>query len=235
MSGGSDSSEDMLLGGGKKGSFQPDEDPIQTYSDQSQSFRSRPMSDIHVVHQRQGKPAQRILLLCHYLFKALALTLYVLCEIIGLGYITSFVFVVMLLSIDFWLVKNLSGRLLAGLRWWSVTDDRGKMHWRFEAWSPEERQIAYQSQVHLFWIGIMVQQGFWSVFMLSALFRLKLGWFVITFIGSSLNGANIYGYIRCRLNQRNQEAGFVTRVRDSFIGLFRPSGYMRGNPVASQQ
>ena len=23
-------------------------------------------------------------------------------------------------SIDFWLVKNLSGRLLAGLRWWNV-------------------------------------------------------------------------------------------------------------------
>ena len=30
-------------------------------------------------------------------------------------------------SVDFWLVKNLSGRLLAGLRWWNVavTDDAG--------------------------------------------------------------------------------------------------------------
>ena len=33
-------------------------------------------------------------------------------------------------------------------RWWSVIDDEtGKMSWKFEAWTPEERQVAYTSQV----------------------------------------------------------------------------------------
>ncbi|XP_059088181.1 uncharacterized Golgi apparatus membrane protein-like protein CG5021 isoform X2 [Tigriopus californicus] len=189
------------------------------------------MSNIHVVHQRRGKPEQRALLLCHFFFKFLALMIYLFSGLWGLGYITTFVIVVMLLSIDFWLVKNLSGRLLAGLRWWSVTDDLGQMHWRFEGWTPEERQIAYKSQVHLFWMGIIAQQTIWTILLLSALFGLKLAWMVIGSIAFSLNGANVFGYIRCRLNQRNQEAGFLSRIRDSVVRLFKPSGYMKGEPI----
>ena len=101
-----------------------------------------------MVFQRQGKPQQRLILACHFAFKFAAFFTYVLCNIIGLGYISTFVFVLMLLSIDFWVVKNLSGRLLAGLRWWSTTEeDTGKMVWKFEAWTREERQVAYKSQV----------------------------------------------------------------------------------------
>lgn len=214
-------------------SEESEESFVPTYSDLDNPTIERPtsMSNIHVVHQRRGKPEQRALLFCHFLFKSLALIIYLFSGLWGLGYITTFVIVVMLLSIDFWLVKNLSGRLLAGLRWWSVTDDYGQMQWRFEGWTPEERQIAYKSQVHLFWIGIITQQITWTILLLSALFGLKLAWMVIGSIAFSLNGANVLGYIRCRLNQRNQEAGFLTRIRDSVVGLFKPSGYMRGEPI----
>ena len=33
----------------------------------------------------------------------------------------------MFLSMDFWLTKNVSGRLLAGLRWWNHVNDKGEM------------------------------------------------------------------------------------------------------------
>lgn len=33
---------------------------------------------------------------------------------------------------DFWLVKNITGRLLVGLRWWNYIDDDGQSHWMFE-------------------------------------------------------------------------------------------------------
>ncbi len=74
-----------------------------------------------LVEQRQGKPQRRGLLAAHFAFKTTGTALYLFAGLIGLGYISTFVFVVLLLSVDFWLVKNLSGRLLAGLRWWSVT------------------------------------------------------------------------------------------------------------------
>ena len=88
-------------------------------------FFSSPGMDFsgRVVEQRVGKPQRRGLLLAHFAFKGLGTTLYLLANLVGLSYIATFVFVVLLLSVDFWLVKNLSGRLLAGLRWWSVTGE----------------------------------------------------------------------------------------------------------------
>jgi hypothetical protein len=47
--------------------------------------------------------------------------------------VTSFVVIVVLLSIDFWTVKNISGRLLVGLRWWNYVDEDGESHWVFES------------------------------------------------------------------------------------------------------
>jgi hypothetical protein len=37
-----------------------------------------------------------------------------------------FIFVLILAAIDFWVVKNISGRLLVGLRWKSEIDEKGK-------------------------------------------------------------------------------------------------------------
>lgn len=46
-----------------------------------------------------------------------------------LGYLMShvltFIFTVILGALDFWVVKNVSGRLLVGLRWWSDYDEKG--------------------------------------------------------------------------------------------------------------
>jgi hypothetical protein len=33
---------------------------------------------------------------------------------------------------DFWTVKNVTGRLLVGLRWWNYVDEEGKSIWVFE-------------------------------------------------------------------------------------------------------
>lgn len=56
-----------------------------------------------------------------------------LCGWFSDSFITSFVFVVLLLSADFWTVKNITGRLLVGLRWWNYVDDAGASHWVFES------------------------------------------------------------------------------------------------------
>ena len=56
--------------------------------------------------------------------------------------------ITILLSADFWLVKNVSGRLLAGLRWWNVVDEtsQNQMTWKFESWTQEDRQLANKTQ-----------------------------------------------------------------------------------------
>lgn len=71
--------------------------------------------------------------LFHLLFRGGAVVTYVLCGWFSDSFITSFVFVVLLLSADFWTVKNITGRLLVGLRWWNYVDDTGVSHWVFES------------------------------------------------------------------------------------------------------
>ena len=47
-----------------------------------------------------------------------------------MGYILpsviTFILVTVLGALDFWTIKNISGRLLVGLRWWSEVDEKGK-------------------------------------------------------------------------------------------------------------
>jgi hypothetical protein len=40
--------------------------------------------------------------------------------------VATFILVTVLGAVDFWVVKNVTGRLLVGLRWWSDFDERGK-------------------------------------------------------------------------------------------------------------
>jgi hypothetical protein len=44
-----------------------------------------------------------------------------------------YIFVISLCAFDFWTVKNVTGRILVGLRWWSIIKEDGKEEWHFEA------------------------------------------------------------------------------------------------------
>ena len=79
---------------------------------------------LRIVTQRVGRPSHGLVVLLHAVFKLSALVLYLFTL---QSFITTFILVIILLSADFWVVKNISGRLLAGLRWWSVVDDDGKV------------------------------------------------------------------------------------------------------------
>ena len=77
-----------------------------------------------VVRQRQGRPSHGSVVILHVAFKLIAVLLYLLPVH---SFITTFILVTLLLSVDFWVVKNIRGRLLAGLRWWSIVNDEGEV------------------------------------------------------------------------------------------------------------
>lgn len=45
--------------------------------------------------------------------------------------VITFIIVMIMSALDFWTVKNVTGRLLVGLRWWSDYDEKGDEIWRF--------------------------------------------------------------------------------------------------------
>ena len=78
-------------------------------------------------------PRHPYALLFHILFRAAALVAYLLCTFFSSNFVLNFVVIVLLLSFDFWTAKNVSGRLLVGLRWWNQVNEDGTSRWVFES------------------------------------------------------------------------------------------------------
>lgn len=69
----------------------------------------------------------------HLGFRGAAILAYMCWGWFSSSFIASFVTIVLLLSMDFWTVKNITGRLMVGLRWWNYVDDNGISHWVYES------------------------------------------------------------------------------------------------------
>ena len=84
----------------------------------------------------------------HLIFKVLSIIFYLLGGWI-FNSIMLFITVSIFIVIDFWIVKNLSGRILVGLRWWRVLKEDGNEDWKFESWD----EIVKPSQIdsNVFW------------------------------------------------------------------------------------
>ena len=69
----------------------------------------------------------------HLLFRTAAILFYLFSSWFSLSFVFVFVMTVLLIAFDFWTVKNISGRLLVGLRWWNQVNEDGTSIWIFES------------------------------------------------------------------------------------------------------
>ncbi|XP_051774939.1 Golgi apparatus membrane protein TVP23 homolog B isoform X2 [Erpetoichthys calabaricus] len=129
--------------------------------------------------------------------------------------------IILLLSCDFWTVKNITGRLMVGLRWWNQVDDDGKSHWVFEARqsSAKGAKVASSAESRIFWLGLVVCPIIWVVFAFSTLFSFNIKWLAVVVMGVVLQGANLYGYVRCKVGNKTNLKSMAT----NYLGrqLFR--------------
>eukprot|EP00045_Choanoeca_perplexa_P022550 m.9899 g.9899 ORF g.9899 m.9899 type:complete len:184 (+) comp9525_c0_seq1:93-644(+) len=128
------------------------------------------------------------------LFRSAALLTYIFCTSFSSSFTINFISVTLLLAFDFWTVKNISGRLLVGLRWWNQIDDQGQSVWRYESNEHFKPQAA---EARLFWWTLYLFTAAWGVLALFALIRLKISYLLICSIAISLNTSNVVGYTRC--------------------------------------
>ncbi|XP_048407567.1 Golgi apparatus membrane protein TVP23 homolog A-like isoform X1 [Stegostoma tigrinum] len=152
----------------------------------------------------------------HLFFRVSAIITYLFCDWFSRSFVACFVMILLLLSFDFWSVKNVTGRLLVGLRWWNQIDEDGKSHWLFEAkkTTPKNRASSTEAEAQIFWLGLIVCPLIWTVFLFSTLFSLKLKWLALVIAGLSLQAANLYGYVRCKLGGNKN----VTKAASTYLG-----------------
>ncbi|KAJ1636987.1 hypothetical protein T492DRAFT_955535 [Pavlovales sp. CCMP2436] len=147
----------------------------------------------------------------HLFFRTAAILTYVFCTWVSSSFVLSFIITVLLLAFDFWTVKNVSGRLLVGLRWWNEILPDGSSEWRFECADMSHRRTnALDSTV--FWVGLLVPPVLWVLFALGALLRLNFEWLLIVAVALGLNGANVIGYLRCRKDNVANLKSMVTNA-----------------------
>lgn len=146
----------------------------------------------------------------HVIFKLFSFLFYLFGGLFGQDFISTFVAVILLISMDFWVVKNVTGRLLAGLRWSNYIDDSGNSHWIFEnaakgrgdqvtSLGDEIRGSSGTADGSIFWTGQIFATFLWFLLLMVSVFRLNIQWFMLVLLAFILSLTNLYGYIRCRL------------------------------------
>uniref|UniRef100_A0A668AQL4 Golgi apparatus membrane protein TVP23 homolog n=1 Tax=Myripristis murdjan TaxID=586833 RepID=A0A668AQL4_9TELE len=151
----------------------------------------------------------------HLFFRVVAIVVYLLCDWISKNFASCFVLIITLLSFDFWSVKNVTGRLLVGLRWWNQIDEDGKSLWVFEA---KKVSIGTEAEARIFWLGLIVCPLIWTFFFFTSLFSLKIKWLALVVASISLQVANLYGYLRCKAGgQEGQPADTHSFMGQHFL------------------
>ncbi|KAL9179797.1 hypothetical protein ACHAXT_007767 [Thalassiosira profunda] len=145
--------------------------------------------------------------LFHILFKGMAFTLYILGSKLMEDIMVT-VLCILLLAADFWVVKNITGRLLVGLRWWNKVDPvTGNTSWIFESAAPtvdgqKARMNAFDSK--FFWSVLYLTPALWGLLFLSAILWLQFQCFVTVTCAVVLSASNVYGYYKCSSDQKEK-------------------------------
>uniref|UniRef100_UPI0037E7AA99 Golgi apparatus membrane protein TVP23 homolog B-like n=1 Tax=Semicossyphus pulcher TaxID=241346 RepID=UPI0037E7AA99 len=150
----------------------------------------------------------------HLFFRTSAILVYLLCDLVSGRFIACMVTIILLLSCDFWTVKNVSGRLLVGLRWWNQVDANGNSHWVYESRKTHSMKTTSSAESQIFWLGLIVCPIFWVVFVFSTIFSFKIKWLAIVIMGFVLQWANLYGYVRCKVGGRSN----LKNMAKNFLG-----------------
>lgn len=112
--------------------------------------------------------------------------------------ILAFIIIIVFAAIDFWTVKNVSGRILVGLRWWSEIDENGNEEWMFESCNEEVAKTLGKTDSFVFWSALYLTPLVWGFFGFMDLLSLKFFWVNVCFICFLLSSANVVGYYKCQ-------------------------------------
>jgi len=144
--------------------------------------------------------------LLHFFFKAAALVSYMFLNLFIGNYTLTFIVVILLSVFDFWSVKNLTGRILVGLRWWSQVNPDGTEEWKFEGLNEKKSGgVDYW----IFWGVLYLAPIVWTVFMVSSALSFALYNISLCAACLVLSATNLIGYIKCSKDHKKSMTGFI--------------------------
>eukprot|EP01102_Stenamoeba_stenopodia_P009706 TRINITY_DN2870_c0_g1_i4.p1 TRINITY_DN2870_c0_g1~~TRINITY_DN2870_c0_g1_i4.p1 ORF type:complete len:202 (-),score=27.89 TRINITY_DN2870_c0_g1_i4:263-868(-) len=147
----------------------------------------------------------------HICFKVSAWIAYLILFYVWEEFVSVFIIVVTLLALDFWTVKNITGRKMVALRWWNQIKSDGSSHWRFE--NGTARRAIHPKEKAYFWFWLYLAPVSWILLALTAIFGFKWRWLLIVVVGVGLGVANVVGYLKCSREARAAATDFVSQYK----------------------
>lgn len=144
-------------------------------------------------------------------FKAGALVFYIVFSLFIHNFVIVFVITVFLVALDFWTVKNVSGRTLVGLRWWNEVDEEGHSVWLFESLDQQSLDRLNKKDSWLFWWTLYLTPAVWLALGVVAIVRFHFDYLLVVGVALVLNVANIIGFTKCRKDAKKQLQAFATQ------------------------
>jgi hypothetical protein len=133
------------------------------------------------------------------LSKLLSLILFLFMNIFTSNDSYTLITVIIFGSIDFWYTKNISGRILVGLRWWNQIKKNGEEVWIYESKNEyENNSINYK----IFWNSLYLNTFIWAIFCFWEFIKFNFIWCCLCVVMVILSGTNLFSYLRCSKIQR---------------------------------
>jgi Eukaryotic protein of unknown function (DUF846) len=160
---------------------------------------------IQFIQDQLKQSSHPVVIIFHMLFKGIALFMYIFGNWLvesrhSAKFILLTVICILLLAADFWVVKNITGRLLVGLRWWNKVDEDDTV-WIFES---AEGKVINKFDSTVFWTVLYMTPVLWAALFILGLLHFALDWLLICVIALALSMANVYGYYKCSKEQAAQ-------------------------------
>ena len=177
---------------------------------------TQPQDVKELIFDKLGVKNSKNPLICifHMLFKACAIFSFIFG---GIFFNSVFIFIIVsvMTVFDFWVVKNISGRYLVGLRWWTSLDEKGKEKWIFESFDTEIKVDAID--YYFFWYGQLGNTLFWMALFCLKVLTFSVFWGLLCGISLSLSAINLYAFYKCNKDYQNK---FKSAMGNAIIGQF---------------
>ncbi len=184
--------------------------PSSNQQQTSPSQQSSDQIDITNFIQHANNPC---IVLFTLLFKVLAILFFLIGGLLN-SEALEFILVVILSAFDFWFVKNVSGRILVGLRWWNEIKEDGSEVWIYES---DHEKRATSIDTTIFWGSLYLTPIFWIVMTFIKLISVKIMYFLECLIAFILTFSNTVGYYKCSGEQKKKLTSFLaTKGQEGF-------------------
>lgn len=159
--------------------------------------------------------------LLHICFKLLSIIIYFLGPLLFRNtkskendFILTFAFTFIMVSIDFYLVKNITGRFLVKMIWWN--DIREDYSSSFVFYATDETTLN-KLEKNIFWYSQYAFFCLWLLQTIQMLISLQICWFLLCVLCLTLSFCNVFNFWKSSKEQHNVVGNILNKINPSAV------------------